>query len=89
MFHFDPHTDHENEPQIFMVLAEILLAKKNMVENIKIIKKPYDIYFHQILITVHNKGKILKKDLYFYLHEQTLKDVCIKLINEINCYICR
>lgn len=60
---------YENEPQVFMVLAEILLAKKNMVENIKIIKKPYDIYFHQILSTVHNKGKILKKDLYFYLHD--------------------
>ena len=53
---------------IFITLAEISLAKKGQIENIKINKKPYDIYFHQILSSIKSKGKIDIKELYYYLH---------------------
>lgn len=58
---------YQNPQTIFMTLAEIILAKNNQVEDVKIIKKPYDIYFHQILSTLYNKGKMEDTKLYNFL----------------------
>ncbi len=49
---------------ILISLAEISLTKEGYIENIKIPEKPKDIYFHQILSTIFEKGHIKQKNLF-------------------------
>ena len=52
------------EMNLFKALAEIILAYENKTENIKISKKSTDIFFHQILSSIYEKGRIKLKTLY-------------------------
>lgn len=49
---------------LFKALVEIILASENKTEKIKVSKKSMDIFFHQILSTIYEKGKIRLKTLY-------------------------
>ncbi|NMC68248.1 MAG: DEAD/DEAH box helicase [Spirochaetales bacterium] len=67
---YDPRTIifYDNEKftyaDILISLAEISLTKKGHIENIEIPEKPKDIYFHQILSTIFENGRIKQKDLF-------------------------
>lgn len=58
----------DSDENIFATLAEICLLEEGKLEEIKIPEKPKDIYFHQILSTVFEYGKIAKKDIFFLLN---------------------
>ena len=49
---------------ILISLAEISLIREGHIENIKISEKPKDIYFHQILSTIFEHGRIKKESLF-------------------------
>ena len=49
---------------IFITLAEICLINEGHIEDIKIPEKPKDIYFHQILSSIFEHGKISKVELF-------------------------
>ena len=49
---------------LLVSLAELILHHENEVEKIKISNKSFDIFFHQILSSVFEKGKIHYKELY-------------------------
>ena len=55
---------YKNDPEIFITLAEISLIMDNHIEDIKIPKKPKDIYFHQILSSIFENGKIKQGKLF-------------------------
>ncbi|WP_286244342.1 helicase-related protein [Methanobacterium ferruginis] len=55
---------YKNDPQIFITLAEILLINEGHIEDLKIPEKPKDIYFHQILSSIFENGKIKQGTLY-------------------------
>jgi len=57
----------DDEKEVIKSLAEISLAEEKKLEDIKMPEKPKDIYFHQILSTIFEYGKIKKKDLFFIL----------------------
>lgn len=57
-----------DEKDVFVTLAEICLADEERLEEIKIPEKPKDIYFHQILSSIFEYGKIKKGDLFYLLH---------------------
>lgn len=60
---------YKNDPQVFITLAEISLINEGHIEDIKIPEKPKDIYFHQILSSIFEKGKIKQVDLFNSLKE--------------------
>ena len=49
---------YKRDEEIFISLAEICLIKENHIENIKLPEKPKDIYFHQILSSIFENGRI-------------------------------
>jgi len=57
----------DDEKEVIKSLAEISLVEEKKLEDIKIPEKPKDIYFHQILSTIFEYGKIKKKCLFFIL----------------------
>ena len=59
----------DDEKDVFITLAEICLANEEKLEEIGIPEKPKDIYFHQILSSVFEYGKIKKKDLFYLLNK--------------------
>jgi len=54
---------------ILISLAEISLTKEGHIENIAIPEKPKDIYFHQILSTIFEHGRIKQKKLFNSLED--------------------
>lgn len=54
---------------ILISLAEICLTKEGQIEDIKIPEKPKDIYFHQILSTIFEHGRIKQKELFESLED--------------------
>lgn len=60
---------YNNKSEVLIALAEISLMEKGIIEKLNIIKKPKDIYFHQILSIMVEYGKITKKDLYNLLKD--------------------
>ena len=59
----------DSDENIAKTLAELSLMEEKKLEPIQIPQKPKDIYFHQILSTIFEYGKIKKKDLFFILQE--------------------
>lgn len=59
----------DDEEEVVKSLAELALVKEKKLEHIKIPEKPKDIYFHQILSTIFEYGRIKKKDLFLILKE--------------------
>ena len=59
----------DNEEEVVKSLAELSLMEEKKLEHIKLPKKPKDIYFHQILSTIFEYGRIKKKDLFFILKD--------------------
>jgi ATP-dependent helicase Lhr and Lhr-like helicase len=59
----------DEEEEVVKSLAELSLMEEKKLEHIKIPEKPKDIYFHQILSTIFEYGRINKKDLFFILKE--------------------
>ena len=59
----------DEEEEVVKSLAELSLMEEKKLEHIKIPEKPKDIYFHQILSTIFEYGRIKKKDLFFILKE--------------------
>lgn len=59
----------DEEEEVVKSLAELSLMEEKKLEHIKIPDKPKDIYFHQILSTVFEYGRIKKKDLFFILKD--------------------
>lgn len=59
----------DEEKEVIKSLSEISLVQENKLEAIKIPKKPKDIYFHQILSTIFEYGRIKEKDLFYYLND--------------------
>jgi ATP-dependent Lhr-like helicase len=57
----------DGEEEVVKSLAELSLMEEKKLEHIKIPEKPKDIYFHQILSTIFEYGRIKKKDLFFIL----------------------
>lgn len=57
----------DDEKEVIKSLAEISLVEEKKLEAIKIPKNPKDIYFHQILSTIFEYGRIKKKNLFFIL----------------------
>ena len=55
---------YQGDVDIFITLAEICLIKENHIENIDIPEKPKDIYFHQILSSIFENGKIKQGTLF-------------------------
>jgi ATP-dependent Lhr-like helicase len=55
---------YKRDEEIFITLAEICLIMENRIEDIKIPEKPKDIYFHQILSSIFEKGKIKQGELF-------------------------
>lgn len=55
---------YKNDPQIFITLAEIILINERHIEDLKIPEKPKDIYFHQILSSIFENGKIQQGTLF-------------------------
>ena len=55
---------YKNDEEIFISFAEIILIKEDQIEKIKIPDKPKDIYFHQILSSIFENGKIKQGKLY-------------------------
>lgn len=55
---------YKRDEEIFISLAEICLIRENRIEDIKIPEKPKDIYFHQILSSIFEKGKIKQDKLF-------------------------
>jgi ATP-dependent Lhr-like helicase len=49
---------------LLVSLAEIMLHHENEVERIKISNASFDIFFHQILSSVYEKGRVDYKELY-------------------------
>lgn len=79
---------YESTPEIFLALAEIILGKKGEIENLSIVKKPYDIYFHQILSVLFDKGKYDKNELYNYLHNcYSFKNITLTEYNHLIEYL--
>lgn len=58
---------YEDLVDILIALAEISLITDGHIEDIKIPEKPKDIYFHQILSSIFEHGKISKKELFHNL----------------------
>ena len=52
-----------------LTLAELMLVRANKIEELKIPTNSKDIYFHQILSSVFEKGKVKKKDLFYELKD--------------------
>ena len=64
---------------LLVSLAEIMLYHEGHVENIKISKKSIDIFFHQILSSLFEKGEINFKTLYDELTKcYAFSDISIK-----------
>lgn len=59
----------DSDEEVIKTLAELSLMEEKKLEHIKIPQKPKDIYFHQILSTIFEYGRIKKKDLFFLLKE--------------------
>ncbi len=59
----------DSDEDVAKTLAELSLMEEKKLEHIKIPQKPKDIYFHQILSTIFEYGRIKKKDLFFILQE--------------------
>lgn len=59
----------DSDENVAKTLAELSLMEEKKLEHIKIPQKPKDIYFHQILSTIFEYGRIKKKDLFFLLKE--------------------
>ncbi|WP_414469276.1 DEAD/DEAH box helicase [Methanobacterium sp. ACI-7] len=59
----------DEEEEVAKTLALLSLMEEGKLEHIKIPEKPKDIYFHQILSTIFEYGRIEKKDLFFSLQE--------------------
>ncbi len=55
---------YKKDEEIFISLAEICLIEESHVEDIKIPEKPKDIYFHQVLSSVFENGKIKQSKLF-------------------------
>ena len=55
---------YQTDEEIFISLAEISLIKEDHIEDIKIPEKPKDIYFHQILSSIFENGKIKQSKLF-------------------------
>lgn len=55
---------YEKDTDIFISLAEISLINEGHIEDIKIPEKPKDIYFHQILSSIFEHGKISRGKLF-------------------------
>ena len=55
---------YNTDPQIFITLAEISLIDDGHIEDIKIPEKPKDIYFHQILSSIFENGKMKQGELF-------------------------
>lgn len=55
---------YQSDTDIFITLSEICLIKENHIENIDIPEKPKDIYFHQILSSIFENGKIKQGTLF-------------------------
>ena len=55
---------YKTDEEIFISLAEISLIKEDHIEDIKIPEKPKDIYFHQILSSIFENGKIKQSELF-------------------------
>lgn len=71
---------------VFFTLSIISLIKENKIEKIKIPTKSKDIYFHQILSSVFEDGKIINKDLFkklkdAYVFSDISKAEFIRMIN--------
>ncbi|MGB9937857.1 MAG: DEAD/DEAH box helicase [Methanobacterium sp.] len=59
----------DEEEEVAKTLAQLSLMEEGKLEHIKIPEKPKDIYFHQILSTIFEYGRIKKKDLFFILQK--------------------
>ncbi len=59
----------DEDEEVIKTLAELSLMEEKKLEHIKIPEKPKDIYFHQILSTIFEYGRIKKKDLFFILKD--------------------
>ncbi len=55
---------YNRDEDILTSLSEISLINEDKIEDIKIPEKPKDIYFHQILSTVFEHGRIKSLDLF-------------------------
>jgi ATP-dependent Lhr-like helicase len=55
---------YNSDEEIFISLAEISLIREGNIEDIKIPEKPKDIYFHQILSSIFENGKIKQSKLF-------------------------
>jgi ATP-dependent Lhr-like helicase len=55
---------YKTDQHVFISLAEISLINEGHIEDIKIPEKPKDIYFHQILSSIYEYGKIKKVNLF-------------------------
>ena len=55
---------YNKDEEIFITFAEICLIKEGHIEDIKLPEKPKDIYFHQILSTIFENGKIKQEKLF-------------------------
>ena len=55
---------YKRDEEIFITLAEICLIKEDNIEDIKIPEKPKDIYFHQILSSIFENGKMKQGKLF-------------------------
>ena len=55
---------YKSDVEIFITLAEISLIIDDNIEDIKIPEKPKDIYFHQILSSIFENGKIKQGKLF-------------------------
>lgn len=56
-----------NQMSILVALAEIILIKEDLIENINIPTNSKDIFFHQILSSIFEKSKVDYKELYYNL----------------------
>ena len=59
----------DGEEEVVKSLAELALVEEKKLEHIKLPEKPKDIYFHQILSTIFEYGRIKKKNLFLILKE--------------------
>ena len=59
----------DGDEEVVKTLAELSLMEEKRLEHIKISEKPKDIYFHQILSTIFEYGRVKKKDLFFILKD--------------------
>lgn len=79
---------YNDDSEIFLVLAEILLGKEGIIEKIPMVKKPFDIYFHQILSILFTQGKLDRNELFYFLNKSySFKNISLIEFNYLIDYL--